>query len=101
MPRVTIPCCLPSDERRPMLPALPVDKISARGPDMAGAGRDEMSSSETTRNSGTSSPGTKRAAGSTTVVAVQEQAAEALPVRAGEDRWTGAELTEIRARLTD
>ncbi|MCW2889156.1 MAG: hypothetical protein QOE54_257 [Streptosporangiaceae bacterium] len=84
-----------------MLPALPVDKISARGPDMAGAGGDEMSSSDTTRSSRTSSPGTKRAAGSSTVVAVPELAAEALPVRAGEDRWTGAELTEIRARLQD
>jgi RNA polymerase-binding protein DksA len=84
-----------------MLPALPVDKISTRGPDMAGAGRDEMSSSETTRSSRTSSPGMKRAAGSSTVLSAPEQAAEALPVRAGEERWTGAELTEIRTRLQD
>ena len=66
---------------------------------MAGAGGDEMSSSNTARGSRTSSPGTKSAAGAATVVA--EQAAEALPVRAGEDRWTGSELTEIRARLQD
>ena len=84
-----------------MLPALPVDKISTRGSDMAGAGRDKMSSDETTRSSRTSSPETKRAAGSSTVVSEPEQAAELLPVRAGEDRWTGAELTEIRTRLQD
>jgi RNA polymerase-binding transcription factor len=82
-----------------MLPALPVDKISGRGPDMVGAGRDEMSSSDTTRSGHTSAPGPKRAMGSSTVMAVAEQAAGALPVRVGEERWTGVELTEIRARL--
>jgi DnaK suppressor protein len=68
---------------------------------MAGAGRDKMSSDETTRSSRTSPPETKRAVGSSTVVSEPEQAAELLPVRAGEDRWTGAELTEIRTRLQD
>jgi DnaK suppressor protein len=63
-----------------MLPALPAEKISARGPDMAGV-----------------SPSSK----SRTTAEMTEQAAEKLPVRAGEDRWTADELAEVRGRLLE
>jgi DnaK suppressor protein len=74
-----------------MLPALPVEKISARGPDMA-EGRDAPSPGETRSSTGT----TRRRSAS-----VPEQAAELLPVREGENRWTAAELQEVRTRLDD
>lgn len=57
-----------------MLPALPVDKISARGAGMTGV------------EQGPASTGPQAAAGR-------------LPVRAGEERWTAAELADVRARL--
>lgn len=66
-----------------MLPALPVDKISARGAGMASAGRDKSPSSKTTGRAPT---------------AVHGSAAE-LPVRSGEERWTDIELEQVRARL--
>jgi DnaK suppressor protein len=63
-----------------MLPALPAEKISARGPDMAGVSRSSAS----------------RTATDTT-----ERAAEKLPVREGEERWTAAELAEVQDRLRE
>jgi DnaK suppressor protein len=86
-----------------MLPALPVDKISARGPDMASAGRDKTPSEKTTRRTRAPSgepkrrgPG-KHSVGSPTT----DETAGQLPVRAGEERWTADELTAVRGRLED
>jgi RNA polymerase-binding transcription factor len=83
-----------------MLPALPVDKISARGPDMASAGRDKTPSEKTRRarvpvgeRSGTG----KHSVGSPTT----EDTAGQLPVRAGEERWTADELAAVRGRLDE
>jgi RNA polymerase-binding protein DksA len=102
-----------------MLRALPVEKISAREPDMAGtasAGRGKTPSSESTRrtrgsassksssaakSSGSgksSSPPKRRRKGGGTSAADQ---AGRLPVRAGEERWTADELASIRAELKD
>ena len=84
-----------------MLPALPVDKISARGPDMASAGRDKTPAEKTARQARATSgeaqrrgPG-RHAPGPPTT----EEAAGQLPVREGEDRWTAEELTAVRGRL--
>jgi DnaK suppressor protein len=63
-----------------MLPALPVEKISARGTGMASAGRDAASADEASLRRGTA------------------EAAE-LPVRSGEERWTETELATVRDRL--
>jgi RNA polymerase-binding transcription factor len=64
-----------------MLPALPVKKIGARGPELAGAAREHAPSAELP-------PG----------VTAAGPAAE-LPVRTGEDRWSEKELAAVRARL--
>jgi RNA polymerase-binding transcription factor len=87
-----------------MLPALPVDKISARGPDMASAGRDKTPSGKTARRSRASttesrrrSPVTTHADGSSST----DEAAGKLPVREGEDRWTADELAAVRTRLEE
>lgn len=62
-----------------MLPALPVEKISARGAGMASAGSEKSPSGKTTKTA-------VKAAG--------------LPVRSGEERWTDGELAEVKERLT-
>jgi DnaK suppressor protein len=53
-----------------MLPALPAEKISARGPELAGGQQ---------KSAGTEQP--------------------TLPVREGEEPWTAVELSELRGRL--
>jgi RNA polymerase-binding protein DksA len=111
-----------------MLRALPVVKISAREPDMAGtasAGKGKTPSSETTRRTRASasaktskaskskskSASAAKSAGSTTSPAAQKRRrktgtsavdkAGRLPVRAGEERWTADELASVRATLSD
>jgi len=84
-----------------MLPALPVDKISARGPDMASAGRDKTPSGKTARRTRAATGESRRrgavkhADGSSGT----DEAAGKLPVREGEDRWTAEELADVRTRL--
>src|SRR5262245_14954450 len=96
-----------------MLRALPVVKISAREPDMAGtasAGRGEIPSGESTRrtrgsasskSSGSSkssaSPKRRRTSGSPAT----DEAAGRLPVRVGEERWTADELAKVRSGLSE
>lgn len=88
-----------------MLRALPVVKISAREPDMAGtasAGRGKTPSSESTRRtrasaSAKSSGASKRRRKSTSAA----DKAGRLPVRVGEDRWTADELASVRTMLND
>jgi DnaK suppressor protein len=84
-----------------MLPALPVDKISARGPDMASAGRDNTPSEKTTRRTRAplGEPKRRGPGKHPAVTATTEEAAGQLPVRAGEERWTADELTTVRGRL--
>jgi RNA polymerase-binding protein DksA len=86
-----------------MLPALPVDKISAKGPDMASAGRDTSQSEKTSRRTrvprgedNRRGPG-KHSGGPPSA----DEAAGQLPVRAGEERWTVEELADVRGRLED
>ena len=103
-----------------MLPALPVEAISARGADMAGAKRGtkpvEKPAGNTTRGTGAkpaakgpvAKPGKPgKPAGRAKVKAAgngqpdgRASAAE-LPVREGEHRWTAAELAEVRAALQE
>src|SRR3954471_11488508 len=104
MRRVTYAGCLPSGEPRPMLRALPVVKISAREPDMAGtasAGRGKTPSSETTRR--TRASASPKAGGATkrrrTGTSSASDKAGRLPVRAGEERWTTEELAAVRSEL--
>ncbi len=109
-----------------MLPALPVEAISAREAEMAAAGKGETPSGE--RSSGKKTRGTRAApagpagrrgaaksgqAGKTAGKAPKarkagsrangEAAAKAaeLPVREGEGHWTAAELAEVRAGLEE
>lgn len=111
-----------------MLPALPVEEISARGADMAGAGngttppkgaaQGKRSPSKkapakkppATKAPATKPPATKASATpkgkdapmpSSKVSAAAKPPAKAarLPVREGEDRWTEEELAEVRSAL--
>jgi DnaK suppressor protein len=89
-----------------MLRALPVVKISAREPDMAGtasAGRGKTPSGETAQRTRTSA--SSKAAGAAKRrraggAAVSDRAGR-LPVRAGEERWTAEELAAVRSELND
>jgi DnaK suppressor protein len=95
-----------------MLRALPVVKISAREPDMAGtasAGRGKTPPSDTTRRTRASaSPKSGGAAKSAnapkrrrpTGSAATDKAGR-LPVRAGEDRWTVDELAAVGSELNE
>ncbi|TDD39485.1 TraR/DksA family transcriptional regulator [Actinomadura sp. KC06] len=107
-----------------MLPALPVEAISARGADMAGAKRgaqpvQEPPAGKTTRGPrppaakkpAAKSPAAKPAKRGPAKAAKAGKAkpagrsapatAAALPVREGEHRWTAAELAEVRAGLQE
>lgn len=105
-----------------MLPALPVEAISARGADMAGAKRgaqpvEEPPAGKTTRGPrpaaakkpAARSPATKAAKRGPAKAAKAAKAKQAgrgataaqLPVREGEHRWTSAELAEVKAGLQE
>jgi DnaK suppressor protein len=85
-----------------MLPALPVDKISARGPDMASAGRDKTPSEKTRRARVPVGEPKRRGTGKRSVgTSTTEETAGQLPVRAGEERWTAGELAAVRGRLDE
>lgn len=81
-----------------MLPALPVDKISARGAAMAGAVKgDGDSSGDTPGRAPASARKTRRRAEPVGI----EPAAALPPVRAGEEGWTVEELRDVRSRLQE
>lgn len=98
-----------------MLPEPDVIKISAKGPEMAGtasAGRDQTPSdgaSRPTRKTASGAGRRRRTSRGRTPAnrAAEHQraeradlpAADRLPVRQGEERWSPTELTEIRERL--
>ena len=105
-----------------MLPALPVEAISAREADMAGATKGAVSAEEqpAEEHAGTQPAAGKargkaaaakrparkpagRASGRTRGGRPPAEAARAaeLPVREGEHRWTAAELAEVRAGLQE
>jgi RNA polymerase-binding protein DksA len=107
-----------------MPPALPVEATSAREADMAGATKGTLPAGKTpTRTSkarpaagkprrkapAAKSPAAKSPAAESPAAestdaqgpAAQPAAAVELPVREGEDRWTAAELTEVRAGLQE
>ncbi|SEF51713.1 RNA polymerase-binding protein DksA [Thermomonospora echinospora] len=87
------------------MPALPVEKPSARGTGMAGTRGEPASSGEVAertspakrRRSAVRSAGAKDSARAGADHATA-QAAE-LPVRGDEERWTETELAEVRTRL--
>ncbi|MCW2905059.1 MAG: conjugal transfer protein TraR [Streptosporangiaceae bacterium] len=85
-----------------MLPALPVDKISARGPDMASAGRDKSASEKTRRTRvPTGEPNGRGPAKQSGGPPNADETAGQLPVRAGEERWSVEELSAVRGRLEE
>lgn len=82
-----------------MLPALPVDKISTRGPAMAGAARDKSQPAGETTRPGRG--GAKKPAGGRRPGKGKERPQPAVlpPVREGEDAWTVEELEAVRSQL--
>ncbi|NVI86878.1 TraR/DksA C4-type zinc finger protein [Actinomadura sp. BRA 177] len=92
-----------------MLPALPVEAISAREADMAGATKGTLPAGKTPARTTKARPAAGKsrrkapAAKSPAAKSAADKPAAAaeLPVREGEDRWTAAELTEVRAGLQE
>jgi DnaK suppressor protein len=89
-----------------MLRALPVVKISAREPDMAGttsAGRGKTPSGETTRRTRASGPSKSAGAAKRRPASGSSASEKAgrLPVRIGEERWTADELAAVRSELSE
>ncbi|NKZ07535.1 TraR/DksA family transcriptional regulator [Actinomadura latina] len=97
-----------------MLPALPVEAISAREADMAGATKDTLPAGKPAAGKPPAGKPASKTRGKTPAAKTPAKpggragraggkaarAAE-LPVREGEHRWTAAELAEVRAGLQE